>query len=66
MNCNLMVNAANVAGDHNVFVSGNDANAKAAVKKLLNNFGWTDKNIIDLGDISTARGTNSSCQFGSV
>ncbi len=57
MNCNLMVNAAGVAGDHNVFVSGNDANAKAEVKKLLNSFGWSDKNIIDLGDISTSRGT---------
>jgi predicted dinucleotide-binding enzyme len=57
MNCKLMVNAGNVPGDHNVFVSGNDAAAKAEVKKLLNGFGWTDKNIIDLGDISTARGT---------
>lgn len=57
MNCNLMVNAAGVPGDHNVFVSGNDAGAKAEVKKLLNGFGWSDKNIIDLGDISTARGT---------
>lgn len=57
MNCNLMVNAANVPGDHNVFVSGNDAAAKAEVKKILNSFGWADKNIIDLGDISTARGT---------
>lgn len=57
MNCNLMVNAAGVAGDHNVFVSGNDADAKTEVKKLLNSFGWIDKNIIDLGDISTSRGT---------
>ncbi len=57
MNCNLMVNAAGVAGDHNVFVSGNDVNAKTEVKKLLNGFGWSDKNIIDLGDISTSRGT---------
>jgi predicted dinucleotide-binding enzyme len=57
MNCKLMVDAAGVPGDHNVFVSGNDAGAKAEVKKLLNGFGWSDKNIIDLGDISTARGT---------
>jgi predicted dinucleotide-binding enzyme len=57
MNCKLMVDAAGVAGDHNVFVSGNDADAKTEVKKLLNSFGWADKNIIDLGDISTARGT---------
>jgi predicted dinucleotide-binding enzyme len=57
MNCKLMVDATGVAGDHNVFVSGNDAGAKAEVKKLLNDFGWLDKNIIDLGDISTSRGT---------
>jgi predicted dinucleotide-binding enzyme len=57
MNCNLMVNASGVPGDHNVFVSGNDAEAKTEVKKLLNDFGWSDKNIIELGDISTSRGT---------
>jgi 8-hydroxy-5-deazaflavin:NADPH oxidoreductase len=36
-------------------VSGNDVEAKATVSELLRSFGWTD--IIDLGDISTARGT---------
>ena len=41
-------------GDHTVFVSGNDAEAKADVTGLLRSFGWTD--IIDLGDLSTARG----------
>lgn len=43
------------AGDHTVFVSGNDADAKAVVEGLLRSFGHTD--IIDLGDISTCRGT---------
>jgi 8-hydroxy-5-deazaflavin:NADPH oxidoreductase len=42
-------------GDHTVFVSGNDAAAKATVTELLQGFGWKD--IIDLGDITTARGT---------
>ena len=41
-------------GEHSVFVSGNDAPAKAAVGELLKSFGWTD--ILDLGDISSARG----------
>jgi len=41
-------------GDHTIFVSGNDAGAKAEVSKLLGSFGWTD--ILDLGDISSARG----------
>jgi len=53
----VMVNPAAVAGgDHHLFVSGNDAGAKAEVIRLLGAwFGW--KNIIDLGDITTARGT---------
>jgi hypothetical protein len=41
-------------GDHTVFVSGNDAEAKATVVALLKSFGWTD--VLDLGDISSARG----------
>jgi predicted dinucleotide-binding enzyme len=41
-------------GEHSVFVSGNDAAAKARVTDLLRSFGWRD--IIDLGDITTARG----------
>jgi len=41
-------------GDHTVFVSGNDAQAKATVTALLKSFGWTD--VLDLGDLSTARG----------
>lgn len=57
MNCNLMVNPAMIAGDHNVFLCGNDADAKAEVKKLLASFGWAEKNMIDLGDITNARGT---------
>ncbi len=53
----LMVNPGQLAdGDHHIFVSGNDAEAKAQVSAFLKaEFGW--KNIIDLGDISTARGT---------
>jgi predicted dinucleotide-binding enzyme len=53
----IMVNPAQVAGgDHDVFVSGNDGEAKARVSDLLKHwFGW--RNVIDLGDISTARGT---------
>ncbi len=56
MNAYLMVDPAQLAAtDHTVFVSGDDAEAKAMVTELLRSFGWTD--IIDLGDISTARGT---------
>jgi 8-hydroxy-5-deazaflavin:NADPH oxidoreductase len=53
----VMINPSAVPGDHSVFVSGNDADAKAQVSALLQSFGWTINNIIDLGDITTARGT---------
>jgi 8-hydroxy-5-deazaflavin:NADPH oxidoreductase len=43
------------AADYTVFVSGGDSDAKVKVSELLRSLGWTD--IIDLGDISTARGT---------
>jgi 8-hydroxy-5-deazaflavin:NADPH oxidoreductase len=54
----LMVNPKMVGnGDHNVFVSGNDADAKEKVKEILVSFDWLSENILDLGDITTARGT---------
>jgi 8-hydroxy-5-deazaflavin:NADPH oxidoreductase len=56
MSCAVMVNPKQLAdGNHTVFVSGNDADAKAKVTELLQSFGWTD--IFDLGDITSARGT---------
>jgi predicted dinucleotide-binding enzyme len=52
-----MVDPSQVAGgNHDIFVSGNDAEAKKRVTSLLKEwFGW--KSVIDLGDITTARGT---------
>ena len=44
-------------GDHHVFVSGNDADAKSQVTALLRSFGWI--HIFDLGDLSTARGAEA-------
>ena len=40
-------------GEHTVFVSGNDAAAKAAVAEVLKSFGWKD--VLDLGDVASAR-----------
>lgn len=55
INAQVMVDPQAVGGgDHTVFVSGNDAEAKATVVALLKSFGWTD--VLDLGDLSTARG----------
>ena len=55
VNCVLMVNPSLLPGDHDIFMSGNDANAKAKVREILTDwFGW--RVVIDLGDITTARG----------
>ena len=52
----LMVDPGLVAdGEHSIFVSGNDKEAKASVVKILQGFGWQD--IVDLGGIASARGT---------
>jgi predicted dinucleotide-binding enzyme len=53
MNASVMVDPAGVGGgDHTVFVSGDDPQAKEVVTELLATFGWTD--ILDLGGIGTA------------
>jgi predicted dinucleotide-binding enzyme len=54
----IMVEPSLLPGDHVVFVSGNDAEAKGAVARFLQEqLGW--RNVVDLGDISTARGTEA-------
>jgi 8-hydroxy-5-deazaflavin:NADPH oxidoreductase len=57
MNCQVMVDPARVPGDHAVFVCGDDEDAKRQVAELLASFGWPQDRIIDLGGISSARGT---------
>lgn len=54
MTAKVMLDPALVPGEHDVFLSGNDPDAKAKVRELLQSFGW--RNIIDLGDITSARG----------
>jgi predicted dinucleotide-binding enzyme len=57
VNCALMVQPAIVPGDHHLFICGNDAVAKGEVTRWLTEwFGWKSANIIDLGDITGARG----------
>lgn len=51
----LMVEPGLLGATTTVFVSGDDAAAKATVTDLLTGFGHTD--VIDLGGIETARGT---------
>jgi len=55
MNAGLMVEPRRLAdGEHSVFVSGDDAGAKKVVTGLLSELGHRD--VIDLGDITSARG----------
>jgi predicted dinucleotide-binding enzyme len=58
VNAEVMVDPARIGPDHDMFVSGNDAAAKATVSRFLREqFGWS--NVIDLGDLTTARGTEN-------
>jgi 8-hydroxy-5-deazaflavin:NADPH oxidoreductase len=55
MAAELMVDPGALGGgDHTVLLSGDDPAAKAVVEGLLRELGWTD--VLDLGDLSTARG----------
>ncbi|MGW4567157.1 NADPH-dependent F420 reductase [Streptomyces sp. NPDC004561] len=57
MNCRVMVDPSRVPGPHNVFICGDDADAKKSVTELLHSFGWPQDSVIDLGDIISARYT---------
>jgi predicted dinucleotide-binding enzyme len=55
--CGLMVNPEMIGGgDHNVFLCGNEVSAKSTVVQILTEFGWKKEQILDLGDITAARG----------
>lgn len=55
LNAGLMTDPTSLGHSSTVFVSGDDAGAKATVVDLLTSFGHDD--VIDLGGIETARGT---------
>ena len=58
VNAAIMVAPGKLPGDHDLFVCGNDAAAKARIIRLLQKeFGW--KSVNDVGDISAARATES-------
>lgn len=60
MYAGLMVNPKMINnGDHTNFICGNDNDAKQTVRNLLIDMGWKDQNILDLGDISASRGSES-------
>jgi predicted dinucleotide-binding enzyme len=65
VNYKLMIDAREVAGgDHNMFICGNDIEAKARVKSFLtDNFYWQNKNLVDLGDLKGARAMEAIVPF---
>ena len=54
VNASVMTDPARVGGESDLFICGNDERAKRRVTTLLEEFGW--KSVIDLGDITGARG----------
>jgi predicted dinucleotide-binding enzyme len=58
VNAEVMVDPKRVPGVSDVFVCGNDAGAKAEVTRILKEWlGWPA--VVDLGDITGARGTEA-------
>lgn len=52
----VMVEPRLVPGRHTLPICGNDAGAKAQAGELMRGFGWPADAILDLGDITAARG----------
>ena len=52
----VMVRPRLLPGRHVNFLAGNDAGAKSVVCELLAEFGWQPQELVDLGDLSGARG----------
>jgi 8-hydroxy-5-deazaflavin:NADPH oxidoreductase len=55
VNAGVMVAPEKVPGDHFLPICGDDA-AKPQVVELLGEFGWPPDRVVDLGDITSARG----------
>lgn len=57
MRADVMVAPDRLAdGDHDVFMAGDDADAKDVVAGMLREFGWRPEHIRDLGPLEAARG----------
>jgi predicted dinucleotide-binding enzyme len=52
----VMVRPGLLPGRHTIFICGDDAAAKQQARVLLEEFGWVADSILDLGDITAARG----------
>jgi predicted dinucleotide-binding enzyme len=55
VNANVMVHPELIPGEHTMFMAGDHATAKETVARLLMDFGWPERDILDLGGITGAR-----------
>jgi 8-hydroxy-5-deazaflavin:NADPH oxidoreductase len=53
----VMVKPGLVAGDHDLFIAGNDPAAKALVTEIARGFGWAG--FVDLGEVAGARASEA-------
>ncbi len=63
VNASIMVEPHLIAGDHAVFVCGDDPEAKDVVKQMLGEFGWRPSAVLDLGGIEASRGVEMYLAF---
>jgi predicted dinucleotide-binding enzyme len=56
VNVYVMVDPSIVPGEHDVFLCGEDGEAKQRVSELVQSLGWPEGRILDLGGIASARG----------
>jgi len=63
LNVAVMVNPGMLAGDHNLFICGDHEGAKETSMSLLEDLGWSREQVIDMGGIISARGTEMMLPF---
>ena len=56
VNAAVMVDPGALRSSHTMFIAGDDSDAKDTVRELLLDFGWPEKDVMDLGGIEAARG----------
>lgn len=57
VNATVMADPGRLDEPTSVFICGNDGEAKATVLRLLGELGWEQEQVVDLGSIDAARGT---------
>lgn len=63
LNADLMGHPEALSEQTNVFIAGDDAEAKGIVRELLAQFGWPEESVIDVGGVVAARGLEHYVRF---